>query len=463
MLDRLLARLESDFPVHLERVREWVRQPSISATGEGITGTVERLLGELVELRATARALPTSGHPVVIGELNAGRPVTVLLYGMYDVQPADEAGWTSPPFGAEIVDRPGIGPSLIGRGARNQKGPLAAMLNVLRAFRDEGIEPPVNLKFMIEGEEELGSPHVPGVLEQHRAELASDVVFFPLFDQTIHGTPQLHLGVKGLVYFELTARGGRWGGPRTRPIHSRNATWVGNPAWKLVEALASLSNSKGEVLIKGFYDDAIPPSERDLEVVRVLAGQIDVDAIRHETDSERFLWTESTEELVRKYCFQPTVNIDGISGGFMGDGTKTVIPHEVSAKLDFRLVPGMTPGRTLELLQRHLAQNGHSEIEVIVHSAYPAARTDPDEPAARALLRACEVPGKQQEVWPTLAGSAPFHVFQEILGAPFVMGGLGHAAGSHGPDEYCTVEGVKQLQLSIVRFLYYFAEEARAR
>lgn len=462
MLERLEGRIEADFARHLERVRDWIRQPSVSATGEGIPQTVERLLCELSEVGATVREVRTDGHPVVVGELDAGRDRTVLLYGMYDVQPADEAGWTVPPFGAQIVERPGVGRSLVGRGARNQKGPLAAMLNVLRTFRDEGVTPPVNLKFLIEGEEELGSPHVPEVLGRHREELASDVVFFPLFNQGADGTPQVHLGVKGLVYFELTARGGAWGGPRTRTIHSRNAAWVANPAWKLVEALASLSNPAGEVLIPGFYDDALPPSQRDLELLSELAGEVDLGAIRQEVDSERFLWEGSADELVREYCFRPTLNIDGISGGFTGEGTKTVIPHEVTAKLDFRLVPGMTPARVLESLRRHLDENGHGELELTVRSAYPAARTDPDAPAARALLRACEVPGKTPEVWPTLAGSAPFHVFQEILGTPFVMGGLGHAAGSHGPDEFCTVEGVKQMELSIARFLYHYAEEASA-
>ncbi len=458
MLEALYAHIDGHFEAHLDRVRRFVRQPSISADGTGIPEMAELLATEVVRLGGRAEVCPTAGHPVVYGELDAAAPRTLLVYGMYDVQPVAGEVWLVPPFGGEIIDFPPHGPCLVSRGATNQKGPLACFFNVLETFKAVTGTFPLNFKLVIEGEEELGSPHLPDFIKANQGRLGADAVYFPAFSQDITGKVILYLGVKGIVFFELVCRGGDWGGPTTRAVHGSNAVWFHSPTWRLIHALATmLAPDQKHILVDGFYDEVEPPSAEDQELLDRLGATFTPETFLQAHEVRRFKYDLTGVDLLKKYLYQPTLNIDGIVSGHTAEGTKTVLPHEARAKLDCRLVPRMRPELTLRRIREHLDRYGFGDIELIVHDAYPWAKTSIRAEVVQALIKSLRDFGFEPEVWPHLGGSAPFYLFTEVLGLPFAMGGLGHGGRAHSPNEYATVEGMRLFEKSVVNFLCTFA------
>src|SRR5579872_5226604 len=262
-IDRVLSRIDDEFDRHVDRVRAFVRQPSISGEGVGMQEMAEMMRDTITRLGGNAEIVPTPGWPVVYGALAAGRAKTLLLCGMYDVQPVEGEEWMVPPFAGQAVTLPEFGPSIVARGVYNTKGPLAGMFNVIEAIRQADGRLPVNVKFVIEGEEELGSRNLPGFINAYRDKLKADATYFAFYCQERHGKPVLWLGVKGIQYFEVTCRGGAWGGPRTRGVHGSNAVWIGNPAWRLVRALATMMTDDEQIQVAGFRDDVVPPTAAD--------------------------------------------------------------------------------------------------------------------------------------------------------------------------------------------------------
>jgi acetylornithine deacetylase/succinyl-diaminopimelate desuccinylase-like protein len=454
------ARIESDFAQHLERVRAFVRQPSISGTGEGVLETAELCAAEIRALGGRAELAPTQGHPVVWGTLDAGAPKTLLFYGMYDVQPVTGESWIVPPFGGEIVDLPSLGPSVVNRGIANQKGPLLGFFNTLRAFRDAGIRLPVNLKFVIEGEEELGSVHLPDFVDAYRERLAADGCFFGMFCQDVRGMPNLYLGVKGILFMELTVRGGDWGGPVGRMIHGSNAAQFASPSWRLVHVLASMVGADESVLVDDFFRDVKPPSATDERLIAALADDYDADAVLRFNDAKRFKHPGGPAEQLRHLICDPTLNIDGVEAGYMGPGTKTLLPHEAKARIDVRMVPDMEPDRVIATLERHIANLGLGGVSLRVMDTYPWSQTDPSEPIVTAMRKAIRDEGHEAMPWPRIAGSAPFYLFTRRLRLPTIAGGLGHGGRQHSPNEYATVSGIKAYERSVAGFLFDFAAGA---
>lgn len=461
-LDSVLNHIDEHFEAHLARVQDFVRQPSISADGTGMAETAERVAGMIREAGGEAEIVPTPGYPVVYGEIDAGAPRTLLVYGMYDVQPVVGERWSvSDPFGGEIVDLPEFGPCLVSRGVFNTKGPLAGFFNVLEAFRAAGLPYPVNLKFMVEGEEELGSRNLPGFVERHRDRLQADFAYFPFYSQDRTGKVVMYLGVKGILFMEFIARGGDWGGPTTRGVHGSNAVWFHSPAWALVHALASmLTPDQKHVLIDGFYDEVAPPSAEDEELLARLAETFRPETQLEANDVRRFKYDLQGVDLLRKYLYQPSLNINGIISGHTEAGTKTLLPHEARAKVDIRMVPDQRPERMLQRVRDHLARHGFADrIEVVAEEGYPPAKVGlSDNPAAQALLQTYRDLGFEPEIWPHLAGSAPFYLFTEVLGVPTALGGLGHGGRAHSPDEYATVGGMRLFEKSVALFLARLAE-----
>ncbi len=458
-MDDVLAHLDAHFDAHLDRVRAYVRQPSISGEGTGMVETAEMVRDSIRRLGGTAQIVPTPGWPVVHGEIHVGAPKTLLLYGMYDVQPVEGEDWMVPPFAGDVVDLPDVGPSVVARGVYNTKGPLAGQFNVLESIKAVRGRLPVNVKFVVEGEEELGSRHLPQFIEAYRSRLGADATYFAFYCQDRSGKPMLWLGVKGIQYFEVTCRGGAWGGPRTRGVHGSNAVWVGNPAWRLLQALTTMSDGAEQIKIDGFYDDVVPPSAEDEELLTRLAQTVDFDSELWKWDAGRFKYDAKGADLLRRYLYDPTLNIDGIWGGYTGSGMKTLLPHEVHVKMDVRMVPNMTPERVRERIRAHLKKIGRDDIHVHFHEGYPPAKTSVKEPAVQALIRTLRGMGHEPEIWPHLAGSAPFYLFRQVLGQPFVMGGLGHGGRPHSPNEYATVAGMRQFERSVAQFLFAFAED----
>ncbi|MFZ5918448.1 MAG: M20/M25/M40 family metallo-hydrolase [Chloroflexota bacterium] len=455
--DRLFEHIDRHTDHHLERTKAFVRQPSISADGSGMAEMAQLVAEHIREAGGQAEIAPTPGYPVVFGEINVGAPKTLLMYGMYDVQPVLGEKWdVADPFGGETLDLPGLGPSLVNRGIFNSKGPLVGFFNVLHSFRATGQPYPVNLKFMVEGEEELGSRHLPVFVAEYKDRLSADYAFFGFYAQDIKGKVIMYLGVKGILFMELIARGGDWGGPTSRSIHGSNAVWFHSPTWTLVQALASMiTPDQKHILLDGFYDDIIPPSAEDESLLERLIGTFTPERQLQENDVLRFKYDLAGVDLMRKYLYQPTLNIDGIISGHTAEGTKTLLPHEARAKVDIRMVPDMRPERMVQLVRDHLARHGYADkIEVLVHDAYPPAKTRLDgNPAAQALVKTYHDLGYEPEIWPHLGGSAPFYLFTEELNIPTAFGGLGHGGRAHSPNEYVTLDSLRQYEKSVALFL----------
>jgi acetylornithine deacetylase/succinyl-diaminopimelate desuccinylase-like protein len=458
--DKLQSHLDTHFDDHLERVRAFVRQPSISGEpqSQGMHAMAALVRDSIRELGGTAEVVATPGWPVVHGAIDAGRPKTLLFYGMYDVQPVEGEEWLTPPFNGDVVTLPEFGPSMVARGVYNTKGPLAGLFNVLESIKQVDGRLPVNAKFVVEGEEELASRNLPGFIESYRGRLGADATYFPFYCQDRRGKPMLWLGVKGIQYFEVTCRGGAWGGPRTRGVHGSNAVWVGNPVWRLNRALSTMMDDSERILIKGFCDDVVSPSAEDEELLRNLAKTFDPATELWMWDAERFKHDAAGVDLLRHYLYDPTLNIDGVWGGYTGPGMKTLLPHEVRAKMDVRLVPNMEPERVRERILAHLRDIGRTDVDVHFYEGYPPAKTSVREPVVQALIRTFRTLGHEPEVWPHLAGSAPFYLFRRVLKQPFATGGLGHGGRPHSPNEYATIEGMRLFEKSVAGFLYAFAE-----
>jgi len=412
--------------------------------------------------------VPTDGQPGVFAVLDAGAPRTLGVYFMYDVKQVDPAEWSSPPFDAALIDKPGLGKVLMGRGATNQKGPEATFLAALHAIRAAGRKPPVNLVFVAEGEEEIGSPHfmqIMGRPEVHSAFKRCSGVFMPFPSQDPSGEVSINLGAKGIIEVELVSTGGRWGRGPKRDIHSSNKARVDSPSWHLVQALNSLVAADGSPAIDHFADKARPISDVEKKMIAVAAGRINEAGTKKALGVDHWMrdanWQQSLEMLVS----QPTVNIEGLVGGYTGPGGKTVLPYKALAKLDLRLVPDMTAADALAALKAHLAKRGFGDIEVNMTGGYDPTSTAADSTLIRAAASVYKRSGIDPIMMPRLAGSWPGYVFTgNQLRLPAGHFGLGHGGGAHAPDEYYVIEasnpkvqGIDGATRSYVEYLYEYA------
>jgi len=444
--ERVYEHIDRHYSEHLSRLQELVKQPSISAEDRGVRECAMLVKSYLEDLGCQdSQLVETSGHPVVYGYYDAGADKTIIVYFMYDTQPVDDPGWTVPPLEGRVVNLPPFGDCLVGRGAINTKGELRAFLNSCESIKAVGAEIPVNLMFVAEGEEELGSRHLPEFIGKYAGTLKkADAVFFPFADQDRKGKVHTFLGVKGIVYFELELDGKNWGrGPTEFDIHGSNKAWVDSPAWRMIQALSTMTTEDGNrVLIDGFYKNAVPPSQDDLELLERLERTFDEEAEKEMMKVERFIEDAHGRKALLKYLYSPTLNIDGIWGGYIGPGSKTVLPYKITAKVDVRLVPNMAVEEVLPRVRQHLDKHGFQKVRIVkLGEGYGWAKTSVKDPAAKAIIETYREFGHEPEIWPHMAGSAPFCMFnREPLNLPFVIGGLGHGGRAHAPNEYIVVQ-----------------------
>jgi acetylornithine deacetylase/succinyl-diaminopimelate desuccinylase-like protein len=454
----------------VKRLQTWIRQPSIAAENRGMSEGCELTMNML---RAAGfgqvTKVSTDGQPGIFATLDAGAPHTVGLYFMYDVKQADPAEWASPPFEASIVDKPGLGKAIVGRGAVNQKGPQATFFAALNAIRGAGKKLPVNFVFVAEGEEEIGSPHFPQIV--NRPEVQSALrkctgVFMPYASQGPSGDVTVSLGAKGVVELELTSSGEKWGRGPKKDIHSSNKARVDSPAWHLVEALATLVSSDGnDPVIEGFASKARPLSAADKQMIAEASRRLSEGEAKKLMGVERWVHDVNWQEALELLCSRPTVNIEGLVGGYTGPGGKTILPGKAVAKLDLRLVPDMTASEALASLKAHLAKHGFADIEVHMSGGYDPTTTAPDSQIIRAATAVYRRNGIDPVMFPRLAGSWPGYVFTgDPLRLPAGHFGLGHGNGAHAPDEYYVIEstnpklqGMDGAARAHVEFLYELA------
>jgi len=459
--------IEEHEEAHITKVQEFLRQPSISAENLGVRECAELLRQYYAELGCQeAELVPTEGHPGVWAYYDAGAEKTIVNYCMYDVQPVGGETWSSPPFEAHIVTMPPFGKVVINRGAINSKGPYRAWLNTLEAIIAIEGNLPVNIMFTAEGEEELGSPHFYQIVEKYRDRLKrADACLMCGASQDQEGKIRMSLGNKGIVYLELECSGSGWGrGPQQYDIHSSNKAIVDSPVWRLMQALSTMTSPDGNsILIDGYYDKVAPPNEEDLELIDRLVAVFDDSLWKEMYKVERWIGDEKGRELLLRYLYSTTLNIDGIWGGYTGPGTKTVLPHKVTCKIDTRLVPNQESQDILPLVRAHLDKHGYSDIEIRQLAGYEWSKTSVKEPVVQAVLSVYEKYGVKPIIWPHMGGSAPMYLYSRPpLNLPIGRGGLGHGGRAHSPDEYYVIEGNDKVaglvksEKSFVDILYAF-------
>jgi acetylornithine deacetylase/succinyl-diaminopimelate desuccinylase-like protein len=429
----------------VQRLQEWVKQPSIAAENRGMSEGCDLMMRLAREAGfASVTKTPTDGQPGVFATLDAGAPRTVGLYFMYDVKQADPAEWSSPPWDAALVDKPGYGKVLMGRGAVNQKGPQAAFLAALHAIRGAGQKPPVNLVLVAEGEEEIGSPHFRQVVARPEVSAAlkrCSGVFMPSASQDPDGTVTVSLGAKGVVELELVASGEKWGRGPKKDVHSSNRARLDSPAFRLVQALATLVNADGDPAIDGFANAARPVSAAEKSMLDAAASRLSEATAKKLLSADRWAHDQDWRASLERFVSTPTVNIEGLVAGYTGPGGKTVLPHRAVAKLDLRLVPDMTFDGAVAALKAHLAKRGFADVEVNPSGGYDPTSTAADAALIRAESAVYKRGGLDPILWPRNAGSYPGYVF---TGEPLKLAsghfGLGHGSGAHAPDEYFVIE-----------------------
>jgi len=449
-LDRVFAYIDGNLERALADVVEYCRLPSVSAHGTSIEETARHTVRLLEAEGFAARVLPkpNGAFPVVYAE-HAGRaPKTLLFYNHYDVQPPDPLDeWTSPPF-----DPQRRGDNLYGRGVSDDKGNIVSRMLALRALKHVFGELPCNVKFCIEGDEEIGSPQIAPFVHQHRDLLAADACVWEWGYALWDGSPTLMLGAKGLLCVDLSVAG------PNRDVHSSYGTVVPNPAWRMAWALATIKAPDERILIDGFYDDVKDPTEEELATLRILPDE-----------GTEFLASLGLHAAVlgvkdvdyrRRHIFEPTATINGLTSGYQGQGTKTVLPARASAKLDFRLVDAQDPEDIIRKLRLHLDAMGFEDVVINQSSTEKPARTPMDAPfieVAQAAAR--DVYGRDAYLVPSMAATGPMYHFLHDLNLPTVMAGINYVGGrDHAPDEHIRIEDFRRGTKHIAAILWHFAQ-----
>jgi acetylornithine deacetylase/succinyl-diaminopimelate desuccinylase-like protein len=432
-LAQVFDHIEANRASFIERVMDYVRHPSISAHDIGIREVAALLVETLKGLGMEAEAVPTKNHPMVLGkrDVSPDKP-TVLLYGHYDVQPPDPLElWTSPPFEPTIRDG-----RIYARGIGDNKGQHFAQLLAIESHLAVHGALPCNIIFLLEGEEEIGSPQIADFVKEHRHRLKADLVVTS--DGPLHesGLPVITFGVRGVASFELRSK------TASRDVHSGNfGGVVPNPIWKLVQLLATMKNAHGEITIEGINEPVIPATNYEREAVSKLP--LDLDQVKADLGLAE-LDGPKERGYFDRLMFHPTLTINGFHGGYGGPGSKTVLPCEAFVKCDIRLVEPLTPDYVFDKVQAHIERHA-PDVEFIRRNGMRPSKTPMDQPFAVPIKRAIEAArGVAPLLYPTVGGSLPDYAFTKYLGTPsFVVPYANADEANHAPDE----------NLELVRFI----------
>ncbi|MFQ5941932.1 MAG: M20/M25/M40 family metallo-hydrolase [Anaerolineales bacterium] len=406
--------------------------PSVSAQGTAMRECAVLVVNMLEARGFEARIIATDGHPIVYAERSGKSDRTLLLYNHYDVQPAEPLDlWETPPF--EPSRRDG---KMFARGVSDDKGHIQCRLAAIDAFLEIEGELPCNVKFIIEGEEETGSVHLPAFIQEHKELLAADACLWEFGGVNVEGDPVQYAGMRGICYFELSVE------TASQDSHSgETGSIFQNAAWRLIWALRSLKGTDELIRLPGFYDRVIPPSDRDLEL---LSGLPDPTSYyqEHYGIKDYLKGVEGGLELRKEMVFVPTCTVCGLTAGYQGAGSKTVLPARASAKVDFRLVPDQRPDEVLEQLRSHLDQGGFTDVEIEWLGGGPPGRTDPDDAFLQLVVKTAEdVYGTPQIIEPLTGGSGPNHTFLHDLGLPVATAGIGYpGTRAHAPNENIVID-----------------------
>ena len=450
-MKRIDQFIEARVEQNLEELARLCAQPSIAAQGVGMQECA-RLVCELLSRRGfSAEIHPSEGYPVVYAERSGKADRTLLFYNHYDVQPPEPLElWDSAPFQPSIRDG-----RMYARGVSDDKGHILCRLAALDALMEVQGELPCNVKFIIEGEEEIGSVHLPAFIKEHQESLAADACIWEFGGVNYEGVPEQYAGMRGICYVELKVR------TAAKDAHSGlGGSIFPNAAWRLIWALASLKDENERILLPGFYERVIPPTKRDLELLDMLPEE--ADHLKGTYGLRGFLKDmQGGLELKCAALFEPTCTICGLNSGYQGIGSKTVLPAEATAKVDFRLVPDQRPEDILRQLRTHFDQHGFGDISITELGSEPPGRTDPDHPFLQ-MVASCaeEVYGVPQLIAPMVGGSGPNHAFIHTLKVPIATAGVGYpGSNAHAPNENLVIEHFIRGVRHTARILAYFAQQ----
>lgn len=448
--DKLDSYIDKNLDKSLEELKRYVSQPSISAQNLGLKECAA-IVKEMLERRGfKAQVMATDGAPVVFGERKGKSDKTLLIYNHYDVQPPEPLElWESPPFEPQIRNG-----KMYGRGVSDDKSHLTSRLHAIDAILENEGDLPCNIKFIVEGEEETSSVHLHGFIKENLALLKADACIWEFGGVDHRDKPMQYLGLRGICYVELSVTS------LGTDVHSGlGGSILPNAAWRLTWALASLKGVDERIRIPGFYDDVVPPSARDRELMDALPDVADEYKTRYGAKGFIKGLTGGTD-LKMEEVFVPTCTICGLTSGYQGPGSKTVQPAFASAKVDFRLVPNQKPEDILKKLRAHLDAEGFSDVKIDFLGGEPAARTNPDDPFVKIVVdTAEEIYDAKMEIVPMIGGSGPSYPFVHDLGLPVVTMGLGYPdTKAHAPNENIRIDLYVQHAKHMVRVMKEFSK-----
>lgn len=423
MLKDVLDYIDENADNIIRDIKRLCQIPSLAAKNEGLFEAAQLVRTMLVRSGVEARLYPTKGAPVLTAQRNVGAKRTLLFYDHYDVQPAEPLHeWESSPF--DLEEREG---RIYGRGVADNKGDIVSRIWVLRAFQKTATPLPVNVKFLIEGEEEISSPHLPDFIQTNTDFLKADGGIWEFGSATPDGTQEAWLGLKGILYVQLEVD------LLSHDAHSSTACILPAAPYRLVWALNSLKDQLEHVQIEGFYDDVKP-------LTKVEKKAIDKVDLREEQKLEYyglegFVRGLTGADLKEAYYNAPTCNICGLISGYQGDGSMTVLPAKATAKVDFRLVEEQKPEDILDKLRAHLDSHGFPDVKIAWHEGYPAAKTPVNHRFVEIVKQATQqVFDHEPLIHPTSPGSGPLYLFKDYC--PMVSVGVGdHDSRAHAPNE----------------------------
>jgi acetylornithine deacetylase/succinyl-diaminopimelate desuccinylase-like protein len=443
-MEQLQSYIDTSRDRFLNELEALCAQPSIAAHGTGLEETAALIEARLEGLGAEVRRYVIGGGaPILVADLGQGDR-TMLIYNHYDVQPADPLDeWHSPPFEPAIRDG-----RFYARGVADDKGDLLCRLQAIEAYQATVGPLPLRLRFVIEGEEEVGSPHLEAFAQQNPDLLEADGCLWETGQKDSARRFVLELGVKGICYVELGVR------TAASDLHSAWAGVIPNAAWRLVWALNSLKDADDRIVIDGFMEHVQRPGEADL--ANLAAIPFEEERIKKDFGFENFVQGLTGVDLLTKHFYEPTCTICGLDSGYQGDGLKTVLPYAAKAKVDFRLVPDLTPELVGDLLRAHLDRNGFPDVEIVGLAGMRPARCALDAPFVQACIEAARATyGASPVIYPTSPGSGPLYPL--CRETPAVMAGIAHTNSSlHAPNENIYLqdyfEGIRFVAELIHRF-----------
>jgi acetylornithine deacetylase/succinyl-diaminopimelate desuccinylase-like protein len=490
-LEKVYAYIDEHIDDHVVNLQKWIRQPSISNSGEGIPESAEMVKGFFEQLGCQqARVYDVGmtewgapGNPVVFARCDEGAPRTVAIYWQYDTMPITQPdAWKAPPFEARLVEQPPYKKVLIGRGATNSKGPEMAQLNALMSIKAVTGKLPVNVIFVAEGDEERMDVGVRKFVKDHPELFEGvDALIGESGTQSPSGSGGVGGGSEGCVYFELTTSGKSWGrGPVQSDIHGANKRAVDSPAWRHMKMLASLVADDGNTpRVKGFTDGIEPLSTAEGKQLETAAAKTDLKVAAENLGVARFI-SDDPLTMLKMSRYGVSFNLDGIWGGNMyAGGAGAILPNKITSKHNIRYVPKMNGLEIVKRVREQLDRNGYKDVELKVVGDVPWSKMSYDTDIARAMTEMYgqfNIPHGQPAQYATILGGYwPAYLFsnQDVgqrvapVSMPIGMGGAGHGGNAHAANEYYVIEGAGKVygmagaEKAQATIFYNFADQGR--